>query len=112
MLDATTETIRVDRPRSAISPDEPARITSPVTVTGAALTFEGVVTVRVVQVTGTTVRQLGTGSVVGGGDVLRPFTGSVSFTAPGSGTGWVLAGERSALNGSVTKVTAIRVAFG
>jgi hypothetical protein len=112
VLDTATETIRVDRPQSAISPSDLERVTSPVTVTGAALAFEGTVTVRVVQLSGTTVRQLGTGFVTGGGDVLRPFTGSVTFAGADAGTGWVLAAERSALDGSTTKVTAVRVAFG
>lgn len=111
VLDVTTGTIRVDTPRSAITPSDLAVITSPVTVAGAALAFEGTVSVRVVQVTGGVTQQLGSGQVIGGGDVMRPFTGTVSFRRPGTGSGWVIACERSALNGAVTKATAVRVAF-
>jgi hypothetical protein len=86
-------------------------IGSPVTVAGAALAFEGRVNVRVLEVTGGAVRQLGSGYVTGGGDVMRSFSGTVSFARLGGGTGWVIAFERSAANGAVTKATAVEVAF-
>lgn len=112
VLGATTATIRVDRPRSAVTPTDLASIASPVTVSGRALAFEGTVTLRVVEQTGGTVQWLGAGYATGGGDVPRPFTGQVTFARPSQETGWVLALELSARNGEVTKVTAVRVALG
>jgi len=111
VLGVTTDTILVDRPADAITPSDLEVVTSPLTISGRALAFEGNVNVRVVQVRNGTVRQLGTGHVTGGGDVMRPFTGKIAFTAPSTQTGWVLASELSAYNGAVTKVTAVRVAF-
>jgi hypothetical protein len=87
-------------------------VTSPLTVSGAALTFEGNVALRVVRVSGSSVRQLGSGYATGGGDEMRPFSTTVAFTPPGTGTGWLIAFERSAADGTVSKATAGRVAFG
>jgi len=111
VLGVTTDTISVDHPAAAITPSDLAVVTSPLTISGRALAFEGTVNVRVVQIKNGVVRQLGTGHVTGGGDVMGPFTGQITFAAPGTGIGWVLASELSAYNGAVTKVTAVRVAF-
>jgi hypothetical protein len=111
VLGVTTDTIRVDRPADAITPSDLAVVTSPLTITGRALAFEGTVNVSVVQVKNGVVRRLGSGHVTGGGDVLRPFTGEITFAAPSTDIGWVLASELSAYDGAVTKVTAVRVAF-
>lgn len=107
----TTGTIRVDRPAAAITPSDLAVVTSPMTISGEALAFEGAVNVRVVQVRNGVVRLLGTGRVTGGGDVMRPFTGQITYATPSTDIGWVLATELSAKNGAITKVTAVRVAF-
>jgi hypothetical protein len=107
----TTDTIRVDRPAAAISPSDLAVVRSPLTISGRALAFEGTVNVRVVQIRNGVVRRLGSGHVTGGGDVMRPFTGEITFSAPSIDTGWVLASELSAYDGAVTKVTAVQVAF-
>lgn len=99
---------------ATISVSAPARgqaVSSPVKVSGRALAFEGVVNVRVVQVTGPVVADLGSGYVMGGGDVMRPFGGQVGFTGPGAGSGWIVFSESSAHNGEVAKVTAVQVAF-
>jgi hypothetical protein len=111
VLGVTTDTIVVDQPPDAITPSDLTVVTSPLAISGRALAFEGNVSVRVVQLRGGTVRQLGAGHVTGGGDVMRPFTGEIAFAAPSTGTGWVLASELSAYNGAVTKLTAVRVAF-
>ncbi|MFI7547871.1 Gmad2 immunoglobulin-like domain-containing protein [Actinoplanes sp. NPDC049599] len=111
VLGVTTDTIVVDRPADAITPSDLAVVTSPLTISGRALAFEGTVNVRVVQIRNGAVRRLGSGYVTGGGDVLRPFTGEIAFATPSTDTGWVLASELSAYNGAVTKVTAVRVAF-
>lgn len=107
----TTDTIRIDQPAAAITPVDLAVVTSPLTIKGSALAFEGTVNVRVLQVGNGAVRQLGAGHVTGGGDVMRPFTGQISFATPSTDVGWVLATELSAYNGSITKVTAVRVAL-
>lgn len=111
VLGVTTRTIVVDRPAAAITPSDLEVVTSPMTISGRALTFEGNVAVRVLEIRHGTVRQLGTGQVLGGGDVMRPFTGRIPFATPKSETGWVLAFERSARDGRIVKVTAVRVAF-
>ncbi|MCM4084415.1 Gmad2 immunoglobulin-like domain-containing protein [Paractinoplanes hotanensis] len=111
VLGATTSTIRMDTPAEAITPSDLAVVTSPTRISGSALAFEGAIAVRVLQASGGTVQQLGSGSVLGGGDVMRPFSGSVEFRRPNAGFGWVIAFERSAVNGAVVKATAVRVAF-
>jgi hypothetical protein len=67
---------------------------------------------RVIEVTGSTARRLRAGSVVGGGDVMRPLTRPIAFASAHGGTGCVLAVELSTSNGEVTKATAVRVLFG
>jgi hypothetical protein len=111
VLGTNTDTIRVDAPKSAITPSDLQIVTSPVTVSGAALAFEGAVAVRVVQVTGTTAQRLGAGTVTGGGDVMRPFSGTVSFAKPSLDAGWLIAFERSAIDGTIIKATTVRIAF-
>ncbi|WP_127507775.1 Gmad2 immunoglobulin-like domain-containing protein [Actinoplanes solisilvae] len=110
VLDVRTSTIQVDRPAAAISPTALQVVTSPLQLSGSALAFEGNVAVRVLQTSGG-VRQLGSGTVTGGGDVMRPFSGSVEFRRPSADLGWVIFVEHSAINGAVTKATAVRVAF-
>ncbi|WIY00500.1 Gmad2 immunoglobulin-like domain-containing protein [Amycolatopsis mongoliensis] len=101
----TTGTIRVDVPATA------AAIASPLHVSGRALAFEGVVTVRVVEDRANGPAELGRGSVVGGGDQLRPFAGDVPFTAPAGNHGWVVFTELSAADGTVIRATSVRVGF-
>jgi hypothetical protein len=110
VLDVRTSTIRVDRPAGAITPGDLQVVTSPVQLSGSALAFEGNVVVRVLQTSGG-VRKLGSGTVMGGGDVMRPFSGSVEFERSTADLGWVVFVERSAVDGAVTKATAVRVAF-
>ena len=84
-------------------------ITSPVVLTGSALAFEGHVDVEVRQ---DGVRApVGTGFVTGGGDVVRPFSGEVGFTAPTSGHGALVLFTTGAEDGRVWQVVVIRVAF-
>ncbi|MEU4421533.1 Gmad2 immunoglobulin-like domain-containing protein [Actinoplanes sp. NPDC024001] len=111
VLGVTTGTIVVDQPADAITPSDLAVVTSPLTISGKALAFEGNINIRVVQIRNGVVRQLGAGHVTGGGDVMRPFTGEIAFAAPSTDIGWLLASELSAYNGAVTKLTAVRVAF-
>lgn len=101
VLAASTADIELDSPAAG---DE---IGSPVEVSGRARAFEGVVRVEV-RADGD-VGALGTTTVVGGGDVLRPFRGSVSFETPGAALGSVVLFTRSARDVEVWQATAIRV---
>lgn len=91
------------------SPAPGALISSPVTVTGRAHTFEGNVNVEVRQDAPRGV--LGEGFVTGGGDEMRPFEGRISFETPGTRYGAVVFLSRSAENGQVWEATTVRVAF-
>jgi hypothetical protein len=99
---------------ASIEVTTPARmqvVTSPLALRGRAEAYEGTVQVRVVQVTGATVTDLGTGFVTGGALAMGSFSGSIPFTAPRPGTGWVLCYEETAINGDVVAVTAVPVRF-
>ncbi|MFI1991474.1 Gmad2 immunoglobulin-like domain-containing protein [Actinoplanes sp. NPDC020271] len=111
VLGVTTHTIVVDQPPFQIDPAYLEVIHSPMTISGSALAFEGNVAVRVVEIRTGATHGLGEGHVVGGGDVMRSFTGEITFAAPSAETGWVLAFERSARDGHITKATVVRVAF-
>ncbi|OHV39307.1 hypothetical protein BCD49_11450 [Pseudofrankia sp. EUN1h] len=103
---AATATIVVDEPARA------ATVVSPLRVRGRALAFEGTVAVQVLGGPEAAVKRLGEGFVTGGGDVSRPFEGSVSFSPRPSERGWVVFAERSARDGSVWRLTAVPVLFG
>ncbi|HEX8866070.1 MAG TPA: Gmad2 immunoglobulin-like domain-containing protein [Lentzea sp.] len=95
--------IQVDAPKSG------AVIRSPMPVSGRAHTFEGNVTVRVIA---DPAAEIGRGSVTGGGDEMRPFSGQIAFGRQNGGPGWVLFQELSAANGDVVHTTAVRIEFG
>lgn len=99
----STDTIQVTTPRSG------ATVTSPMSVTGRALAYEGTVTIRVEEPGGGKMVVLGEGYVTGGGDVVRPFRGSVGFAPPSSTIGWVVFVELSPADGTVTKATVVPV---
>ena len=103
VLGATTADIEVTAPEAG------APITSPVRVAGRALAFEGNVNVEVRE-DGRTAA-IGSGFVTGGGDQLRPFTGSISFTKPTAPRGALVFLTRSAKDGTVWQAAALRVAF-
>jgi hypothetical protein len=100
-----TPNIGVTQPRPL------TKITSPVRVAGRALAFEGTVQVRITEDRYGRDILLGSGSVTGGGDMLRPFAGQIGFRYPVGGTGSILFAERSAANGDVLAATVIRVRF-
>src|SRR5581483_11673906 len=54
---------------------------------------------------------IGTGVVIGGGDVARPFTGSIAYTLPTAAHGSLVLYATSAKDGSVVEATAIRLTF-
>jgi hypothetical protein len=95
--------IQVDAPKTGDV------LTSPLTAGGRAHVFEGNVSVRVLTDKDNT--EIGRGSVTGGGDAVRPFTGQITFAQPNGGGGWVLFQELSAANGDVVLTTAVRVTF-
>ena len=91
------------------APGPGAEITSPVAVSGSALAFEGTVNVEIRQ--DGTRQPLGSGIVTGGGDVLRPFSGEVEFSAPSEQSGAVVFLTRSEQDGRVWEAAVIRVRF-
>jgi hypothetical protein len=102
VVTASTADITLDQPATG------SQITCPLRLTGTALAFEGTVAV--------TVRddqraEVGSGTVTGGGDVPRPFDGTIdcSLESAGSGYGTVILTEASAEDGSVVKAVARRI---
>lgn len=87
------------------------RIGSPVRLTGQALAFEGAVSVTVREDGMLAAQSLGKGTVTGGGDQLRAFSGDVAFRAPSKPAGAVSLVELSAADGHVVKATVVRVRF-
>lgn len=104
VIGAATADIEVDEPQPQQAIDDP------LTVSGRARAFEG--TVEVLVMADGQTEPLGTGVVTGRGDgVLGPFTGEIAWSNPGGGWGSVLFLTRSAEDGRVWQVTAIRVGF-
>ena len=87
------------------------RVASPVRLTGQAHTFEGAVNVTVREDGMVAAQSLGKGTVTGGGDQLRPFSGDVAFRSPTKPAGAVAFVELSAADGQVRQATVVRVRF-
>jgi hypothetical protein len=103
VLGSATDNIATDAPGPGDA------ISSPVTVRGSAVAFEGVVNVEIRQ---DGARQpLGTGVVTGGGDVARPFSGEIEFSSPTTPYGAVVFLTRSEEDGRVWEAAVIRVSF-
>jgi hypothetical protein len=103
VLGSATADITIDMPGAGDA------VTSPLTVTGTALAFEGTVAVEVRQ---DGVREpLGTSFVTGGGDVPRPFTGQVTFAAPETDHGALVLLTRSEEDGRVWQAAVLRLRF-
>jgi cytoskeletal protein RodZ len=103
VLGAATADIRLDSPAAGTA------VTSPVTLTGEAVAFEGYVTVRILQDGNTA--PLASGVVHGGGDILRPFAGSFDFPAPTSPYGSAVLTTESARDGQVWSASVVRIRF-
>lgn len=87
-------------------------VTSPVRVTGQAHAFEGTVNVEVREDGMLAGQSLGKGFVTGGGDMLRPFSGDVTFRAPTKPAGAVVFTEISQADGqSVLRASVVKVRF-
>jgi Immunoglobulin-like domain of bacterial spore germination len=103
VLSSATANITADTPGAGDA------ISSPVVVRGSALAFEGTVTVEVRQ--DGTRQPLGSGVVTGGGDVARPFSGKIAFSAPSTPYGAVVSLTRSEADGRVWEAAVLRVSF-
>ncbi|MDY7101194.1 MAG: Gmad2 immunoglobulin-like domain-containing protein [Actinomycetota bacterium] len=101
---ATTENIVLDEPTPA------ATITSPVTLAGSALAFEGTVQVALWERGGAA--PLAETFVTGGGDAMAPFEGTLEFPAPTSTDGMLVLSTESAEDGSVLEAVVVKVGFG
>lgn len=103
VLGAVSDNIEVTEPAAF------TEITSPVRVAGHAVAFEGTVQVEV-RADGAT-GAIGAGFVTGGGDVPRPFEGTVVFETSPSPYGALVFFAESAENGQVWEAAAFRVSF-
>ncbi|WP_411731369.1 Gmad2 immunoglobulin-like domain-containing protein [Paeniglutamicibacter sp.] len=103
-IGAASSEIQLDVPVAS------ALISSPVALSGSSRAFEATVNVEV-HAHGT-VEPLGTGIVMGGsGPDLAPFSGSIQWENPGTGTGVLLLFVSSAQDGSVWTAAAVPVGF-
>lgn len=105
-LGARTATIKLDQPQPWQA------VTSPVAVAGRSATFEGQLLFTVMKATGNSVSELGhNSSILGGSMGWGPFTGTVTFANPGTGTGWLAVTTQSAKTGATAAVTVLPVVF-
>jgi hypothetical protein len=104
VLGSATGNITVARPAAG------ATVTSPVTVAGEALAFEGNVIVEVRQ-DGRT-EPIGSGNVTGGGGPGAPFEGPIEFSTPTADYGALVFLTRSEEDGRVWEAATIRIHFG
>lgn len=106
VVEVTSPNIVVSTPRAL------DKATSPLRVTGSAHAFEGNVTVQVREDGMLAGQSLGRGSVTGGGDMLRPFSGDISFRSPSKPGGAVVFLEVGAADGqSVLRAAVVKVRF-
>jgi hypothetical protein len=104
VVSARTHDIQVSAPSAGQA------ISSPVRVAGRALAFEGTVQVKVTQDRYGQDLLLGKGIVTGGGDVLRPYSGQITFRSPSAASGSVILYEVSEADGvGVLSATVVRV---
>ncbi len=112
-LDSTGSWWVLGAATSAITLTEPAWntvISSPLTLRGMSMAFEGTVQtqVRADDVTA----PLATSYVTGGSTAMGPFSGSLPFTRASATSGAVVLLTTSAEDGSVRQATVLRVRFG
>ena len=101
VLGAVTAGIELTEPAAS------AVISSPVTVRGSALAFEGTVLVEVRE--DGRREPLGEGFVTAGGDVMRPFEGTIDFAPPSQEHGALVLFTESAEDGQVWEASVLRV---
>jgi hypothetical protein len=98
---------------AAINLTEPvwdASVSSPVTLKGTSMAFEGTVQTQVRE--DDTNKPLGEGFVTGGSTGMGPFDGTLAFTKPSARYGAIVLYITSAENGTVTEAMVIRVRLG
>jgi hypothetical protein len=100
---ATTPDIQVTSPTAL------QIVNSPMLTRGSSLAYEAVVNV-VLRADGS-LTPLKKTTVMGGGDVMRPFSGSVSFTKGSPNAGAVTYLIVSAKDGAVSEATVVRVRY-
>lgn len=104
VLAAETDEIELDQPTAG---DE---IDAPLTVSGEARAFEGMVSVAVYELGGTS--PLGEGTVIGGGGgELAPFDGEIDYESPEAEQGVVVLSTSSGRDGGAAAATAVPVTF-
>ena len=104
VLGAVSENITIDEPEAL------AEVTSPLTVSGTALAFEGTVDVQL--------RADGNGEPIfegfvtgSGGPEPGPYSETFEFTSPGESGGALVMLSRSAEDGSVLEASALRIFY-
>ena len=98
---------------AAIALTEPtwnASISSPVTLKGSAMAYEGTVQTQVREDDNN--KPIGEGYVTGGTDAMGQFSGSLAFKKATARYGAVVLSVTSAENGAVMEASVIRVRFG
>ncbi len=102
-LGSATDNIVLDAPAAGDT------VTSPIALEGSALAFEGNVEVelRADDVS----EPIASTFVTGGGDVARPFSGSLEFEAPPAEYGAIVLITHSAEDGTVWQAGVVRVQF-
>jgi hypothetical protein len=106
VVGVTSPTIVVTTPKAL------DKVGSPVRVAGQALAFEGTVNVQVREDGMLAGQSLGRGVVTGGGDVLRPFGGDVTFRSPAKPAGAIVFTQISPADGQgILTAAVVRVRF-
>lgn len=103
VLGAATAGIEIDVPSAGQA------VGDPLVVRGRAVAFEGVVDVAILADDVTA--PIGTGTVMGGGDELRPFEGAIDRDATKVARGALVLFTRSAKDGAVWSASVLRIAF-
>ena len=103
VLGAATDDIQVESPTAGQA------VADPVVVRGRGRAFEGVIDVAVLADGDDD--PIGTGTVMGGGDELRPFEGSIEREPTDAARGALVLFTRSARDGAVWSASVLRIAF-
>lgn len=104
VIGATTSNIQISEPAAL------AKVASPVTLKGRSTAFEANVQTEIRQDNSS--QPLGEGFVMGGSNgEIGPFNGTLKFSQPTAKYGTIMLRTKSAENGQVWEVAAVRVAF-
>jgi hypothetical protein len=103
VLGAVTDDIQID------SPSAGQAVGDPVVVRGRGRAFEGVIDVAVLADGDD--EPIGSGTVMGGGDELRPFEGAIERASTDAERGALVLFTRSAKDGAVWSASVVRIGF-